>query len=401
MKKAVINTLVQIIGKGITIFISLLTTGILTRGLGSVAYGQYILISSSFVFLDSLADFGIKIMGVKLASEDKKKREEIWIQGAWAKLLMTGVAFVLGLFLINLWEGFATIRLEAMVALLMMWFTSVAGSLEIVWQTRMRMEKKVIIEVIYPSIFLLALWQYTGKITLMWVFVTYLLARIISLSLALLWERKLLAKFSRFDKEKVKLILRNSWPMGLYLLIFTGYDRAVDSLMLERFLGAKEVAYYGLSYKIYSSLLQPVYFFVASVFPLLSAKNTNKKRVFGWSALLIALGLIFMMAFTYTLAPWMVGVLGGAEFEASISILRILVLAMIFAFYNHLIGFTLISKGGQKTMLGLGLVVLTFNVSMNLLAIPRFGVVGAAYVTVVTEAISLSLMGWALLRIRK
>lgn len=401
MKKAVLNTLVQIVGKGITIFISLLTTGMLTRGLGSMAYGQYILISSSFVFLDSLADFGIKIMGVKLASEDKKKREEIWIQGAWAKLLMTGVAFLLGLILIYFWEGFFPIRLEATVALLMMWFTSVAGSLEIVWQTRMRMEKKVIIEVIYPSIFLLALWQYTGKITLMWVFVSYLLARIISLCLALLWERRLVAKFSRFDKEKVKMILKNSWPMGLYLLIFTGYDRAVDSLMLERFLGAKEVAFYGLSYKIYSSLLQPVYFFVASVFPMLSDKETNKKRVFGWSALLIALGLIFMMGFTYTLAPWMVGVLGGAEFEASISILRILVLAMIFAFYNHLIGFTLISKGGQRTMLGLGLIVLLFNVTMNLLAIPRFGVSGAAYVTVATEAISLILMSTALLRKRK
>ena len=97
----------------------------------------------------------------------------------------------------------------------------------------------------------------------------------------------------------------------------------------------------------------------------------------------------------------MVQVLGGAEFETSVGILRILILAMIFAFYNHLIGFTLISKGGQKAMLNLGLVVLLFNVGMNLWAIPRYGVYGAAGVTVLTEAVSLILMGRKLWSMRK
>jgi O-antigen/teichoic acid export membrane protein len=393
LKIPLLNTLVQVLGKMVTILISLVVTGVLTRKLGSEVYGQYILVTSAFILLDALADFGTKIMAVKMASEDEKRRETIWIQAGWLRIILSGVAFVLGLLFVSLFAGLESIRIEALVALVMIWFTSVAGSLEMVWQTKMEMGRKVLVEVLYPSIFLGMLWWTKMEINLLWVFGSYLVARIISLGVGLIQERKLIRKIVKADKKIIWEILKNSWPMGVYLLIFTGYDRAVDSLMLERMLGTREVAWYGLSYKIYSSLLQPVYFFVSSIFPLLSSKMKEKTRLFKWSAIIIGVGAILAMIFTYTQAPWMIRVLGGEEFGVSVGILRILIVAMVFAYYNHLIGFTLISKGKQKEMLKLGLVVMLFNISANLVFIPIYGVYGAAGVTGLTEALSLGLMG--------
>ena len=401
LKIPLLNTLVQVLGKMVTILISLVVTGVLTRKLGSEVYGQYILITSAFILLDSLADFGTKIMAVKMASEDEKRRETIWIQAGWLRIMLSSVAFGLGLLFVGWFPGLETIRLEALVALVMIWFTSVAGSLEIVWQTKMEMGRKVLVEVLYPSIFLGMLWWMTTEINLLWVFGSYLVARIISLGLGLIQERKLLGKIVKADKKIVWEILKNSWPMGVYLLIFTGYDRAVDSLMIERMLGTREVAWYGLSYKIYSSLLQPVYFYVSSIFPLLSSKMKEKAKLFKWSALIIGSGATLAMIFTYTQAPWMIRVLGGEEFGASVGILRILIVAMVFAYYNHLIGFTLISKGKQKEMLKLGLVVMLFNISANLVLIPIYGVYGAAGVTGLTEMLSLGLMGGKLWKITR
>lgn len=401
LKIPLLNTLVQVLGKMVTILISLVVTGVLTRKLGSEVYGQYILITSAFILLDSLADFGTKIMAVKMASEDEKRRETIWIQAGWLRIMLSSVAFGLGLLFVSLFAGLETIRLEALVALVMIWFTSVAGSLEIVWQTKMEMGRKVLVEVLYPSLFLGMLWSTKMEVNLLWVFGSYLVARIISLGLGLMQERKLLGKIVKADKKIVWEILKNSWPMGVYLLIFTGYDRAVDSLMIERILGTREVAWYGLSYKIYSSLLQPVYFFVSSIFPLLSSKMKEKAKLFKWSALIIGGGATLAMIFTYTQAPWMIRLLGGEEFGASVGILRILIVAMVFAYYNHLIGFTLISKGKQKEMLKLGLVVMLFNISANLVFIPIFGVYGAAGVTGLTEMLSLGLMGGKLWEITR
>ena len=401
LKIPLLNTLVQVLGKMVTILISLVVTGVLTRKLGSEVYGQYILITSAFILLDSLADFGTKIMAVKMASEDEKRRETIWVQAGWLRIMLSSVAFGLGLLFVSLFAGLETIRVEALVALVMIWFTSVAGSLEIVWQTKMEMGRKVLIEVLYPSIFLGMLWSTKMEVNLLWVFGSYLVARIISLGVGLIQERKLIRKIVKADKTIIWEILKNSWPMGVYLLVFTSYDRAVDSLMIERILGTREVAWYGLSYKIYSSLLQPVYFFVSSTFPLLSSRMKEKAKLFKWSALIIGGGATLAMIFTYTQAPWMIEMLGGEEFGPSVGILRILIVAMVFAYFNHLIGFTLISKGRQKEMLKLGLVVMLFNISANLVFIPIFGVYGAAGVTGLTEMLSLGLMGGRLWKITR
>lgn len=92
------------------------------------------------------------------------------------------------------------------------------------------------------------------------------------------------------------------------------------------------------------------------------------------------------------MAPMMVSILAGSEFGASVGVLRILIVALLFAYMGHLVGFTLISKEGQKEMLGVGLIILIFNLIGNLVVIPRHGIMGAAMVTVLTEMLSLGLM---------
>jgi O-antigen/teichoic acid export membrane protein len=186
--------------------------------------------------------------------------------------------------------------------------------------------------------------------------------------------------------------------MGVYMLVFTGYDRAIDSLMIDKFIGIKEVAFYGLAYKIYSNLVQPAYYFVNSIFPLLSGKTENKRKLFKWSVLIIFLVLIIGIPIAYLLAPLAIQILAGSGFGLSIKVLRILLVALFFSYLSHLIGFTLIAKGGQKQILVLGLITLVFNFIGNLLAIPRFGIVGAAWVTGASEALACGLMILALKR---
>ena len=47
-------------------------------------------------------------------------------------------------------------------------------------------------------------------------------------------------------------------------------------------------------------------------------------------------------------------------------------------------------------MLGVGIVGLIFNVILNLTLIPHFGILGAAWTTVATEAVDLGMMSWYL-----
>ncbi|MDD2483339.1 MAG: flippase [Candidatus Shapirobacteria bacterium] len=399
LKRTLLNTWVQIVAKVITILISLVTTGLLTRKLGASVYGSYTLVVSVFLLLDSIADFGTKVIGVKeAANKEGEERNRLFMQVAWTRLLTTLLAFILGIILIFGWSGFAEIRGEAMVALAMIWFTSVAGSLEIIFQTEIRMELKVLMDIIFPLIFLIILLFWNSPVTLMWVFGVYLLARVLSLSIGWGLLKKVLTSFKLqfFNKEFAINFLRESWPMGVYMLVFTGYDRAIDSLMIDKFIGVREVAFYGLAYKIYSNLVQPAYYFVNSIFPILAGKSENKRKIFKWSVVII-LGVLFLgIPIAYLMAPIAVNILAGEGFESSVTVLRILLVPLFFSYIGHLVGFTLIAKGGQKQILILGLITLVFNFIGNLIMIPKFGIIGAAWVTGASEALACGLMILAL-----
>ena len=186
LKRLMVNTGVQILGKAITVSTTLLTTGILTRKLGIDAYGNFLLITSILVFFDSLADFGTTTIGVREASKIEGSKSEdnrikLWSSVAMLRIVMAIISFGLATMFVFVWPDLKEIRMEAILAWAMILFTSVAGSLGIVWQTKLKLEIKVVVEVMFPLVFLIGLWLNRGDITLKWVFSMYLVARIISL----------------------------------------------------------------------------------------------------------------------------------------------------------------------------------------------------------------------------
>jgi O-antigen/teichoic acid export membrane protein len=84
--------------------------------------------------------------------------------------------------------------------------------------------------------------------------------------------------------------------------------------------------------------------------------------------------------------------LGGQAYLAAVEVLRILLVAMVFAYIGHLVGFTLIAKGKQKLILLIGIISLIVNIGGNLMFIPQYGIIGAAWVTVLTEMVASVLM---------
>jgi O-antigen/teichoic acid export membrane protein len=395
MKKPLVNTLVQILGKMGVVGISLLTTGVLTRKLGVNNYGNFILISSLFVFLDSLADFGTKTIGVR---EISRENSETAIEHIFnLRAMMTVASFGIGMLVIWNWKGVADIRTEAAVALSMIFLTSIAGFWEMIFQSKLRMDLKVIMDLSFPLTFLAWLWWWQGQISLLIVMSVYLMARLISLGIGYYLVSGLSAiRIKKVDFGEIKKVWKLTWPMGVFLMMFATYDRAIDSLLVQNFLGATQVAWYGLAYKMYGSLLQPAYFYVNSIFPIMGASATNKRKLFTESAGILILASVALVIGVYLAAPLMVGLLGGVDFLPSVPVLRVLILAALFSYMGHLVGFTLISEGGQKEMLKLGAIALVVNLVLNLIFIPRYGIMAAAWVTVVTEMIDCGMMRWFL-----
>jgi len=358
MLKIIKNTLYQSVAKVFMIGIGLVTTSILIRRLGDFNYGVFTLLSSSFLLVDALADLGTKIIGVREISVSKKPKK-VFFNLLVLRLGLLAIAMIVGLGLVGWYPAFTSFRNEAMLALAMSMFTYVAINFEVLFQTKERMDKKSVIDVLFPLLFMVSLLSFGRNISVVWVFEAYLLAR----ALSLVW-----AFVSLKDK---------SW---------FGIGKLDKKLIKDLFFGVIEVGWYGLAYRVYGNLVMPAYFLVSSALPNMS-KDRGKvyKKV-----MKIAMMMVLVMSpMVFMLAPLIMKILAGVDFEYMVSAkaLRILCIALVFSFINHVKGFDLISKNKEKRILWLGLAGLVFNLMANLYFVPKFSVYGAAWVTVATEAL--------------
>jgi O-antigen/teichoic acid export membrane protein len=132
---------------------------------------------------------------------------------------------------------------------------------------------------------------------------------------------------------------------------------------------------------------------LTSVFPLLSSyAATGDARLRGtiqraWDVFLI--GGLPLAAGGALLAPQIVELAGGEDFDGSITPLRILLAAGALSFVNGLFGYALIAIERQRGALWLNVSGLVFNVGLNLILVPEYGIVAAAIVTVASEILIL------------
>lgn len=394
MKKVFSNTLVQVLGKVITVMVALVTTGFLTRRLGTVVYGDFLLIQSLVLVIYGVADMGTGVIGVRELS--RKLREKTFSNLLVLRKLLALAALVVMAAGVMTWSPLLELRREVFVAGLMVIAMSFLGDLGILFHTHLRLDLKTILDIGPGVLFLFLLVMWKGELNLGLVILGYLAVRVlIVIGGMVVGDRISKVSFSlrSIDKKSLKRLLTISWPMGVYLLIFTSYDRMVDSFMIRHFLGRDNLAWYGLAYKIYGNLIMPAYFLVNSMFPLLSKNNSEGKGLVK-KGLVILLGLVVLgWPLVWLGAPVAINLLGGVNFGPGMIALRWLSLGLGFSYVNHLLGFVIVARDGQKRILGYGIVAALFNITANFFVIPTFGINGAAIVTVMTEGLMMIMAG--------
>ena len=90
------------------------------------------------------------------------------------------------------------------------------------------------------------------------------------------------------------------------------------------------------------------------------------------------------------LAPEVVELVAGSDFSGAAEPLRILLAAGALAWVNGVFGFALIAKDRQLSALWLNVSGLVFNIGLNFIFVPRYGIVAAAVITVASEILILT-----------
>lgn len=194
----------------------------------------------------------------------------------------------------------------------------------------------------------------------------------------------------RFNKFLAIEILKNSWPLMLAVAANYIYLK-IDQIIIGLMLGNYEVGLYSAAVK-----LVEIWYFIPgiicwSLFPaIVNAKKNSliiyRKKLKALYSLMVGIAL-FIAIFSTILAPWIIIVMFGQEYSGAIIILQIYVWSGIGLFLGWPISQYFLSENRSRAILFYNLFLMLANVTLNLILIPRLGLVGAALSTLVSYSL--------------
>jgi O-antigen/teichoic acid export membrane protein len=200
------------------------------------------------------------------------------------------------------------------------------------------------------------------------------------------------------DARLLRLLLIVSFPLMINSLLNQLFFK-IDVLLLKPLAGDLELGWYSTAYKLIDGLQVIPSSFVLALFPLL-ARHANGDRV-GMAALTRSgIRVLLLIAFpvavgTTALADGLIVLIAGQSYlPQSAQALQILIWYLPLSFVNGLLQYVLIAVNRQRTLTIAFVIGVIFNLGANLALIPIWGYVGAALVTVASEAVLMAPFLW-------
>lgn len=215
-----------------------------------------------------------------------------------------------------------------------------------------------------------------------------LVANILSQLLVALIGLNVLWQFAgrclQVDLYSIRYLLTNGLKLHLNA-VGTYLFTQSNILMLNYYVTKSEVGLYQLSYQLITIMLvvpQAASMVLYTIMAQKGADETwaaNKRLLFQVTILMIILS-----GLAYIIAPWAIPLIAGSEFTPSVTLFRLLLPALIGMTFSTVMANQWIGRGlfleASMLTLGCGFV----NLGLNYYLIPRFGVRGAVYATIIT-----------------
>ena len=195
----------------------------------------------------------------------------------------------------------------------------------------------------------------------------------------------------RFSWSVSKELLKDSWPLILSSIVISVYMR-VDQVMIKEFLENSDVGQYSAAVRLSEAWYFIPTIICSSLFPaIINAKMRSdelyKARLQRLYNLMVVLGLSIIVPVVFV-SDWIIQILYGSAFAESAAVLNIHIFSSIFVFLGVANQKWFISENFQAyniICLGFGMVA---NVLLNLFLIPNYGILGAAYATLISQFIA-------------
>jgi O-antigen/teichoic acid export membrane protein len=406
IKKYIANTTWLFVGQianGIITF----TVGILVaRYLGPADYGILNYIISFVALFAPLVDLGLKDIVIREIVNDNNNKEQYLGSAFVIKLIAAILTFLLIILLINnvenepntrylIWVLAAAYFFQSFNVLSFYFYATVKAKF-IVYAQILRLIVSALVKLLF-------IFTQANLNNFIYLIVGENILEIISL-LFFYQLNKQSIHLWKFNKNTVKFLLSNSWPLILSGIAVSVYMK-IDQIMLKHLAGAEELGNYVIAVKLTELWYIFPVLILNSIYPgIVLAKNSNSKRFESRVQFLSDTFTLFSIAISIVitfLAQNLINILFGSKYQTAGNILMIYVWSTFFVYSGTLSQKLFLVENIQI----IGMYTTTFgmiiNIVLNLLLIPQMGGKGAAIATLISYALSAVFLNYLFLRSRK
>ncbi len=201
------------------------------------------------------------------------------------------------------------------------------------------------------------------------------------------FRNNLSVKSWKFDKITALELLRDSWPLILSSIVISIYMK-IDQVMIKEMLDSEAVGQYAAAVRLSEAWYFIPMVIASSLFPaIINAKKKSEELYYArlqklydlmvWLAIAIALPMTF-------LSDWIVNLLFGSEYSQAGAVLMIHIWAGIFVFLSVASGKFIVNENLTKQALYRNLIGSIINIILNINFINVYGIVGAAWSTLIS-----------------
>jgi O-antigen/teichoic acid export membrane protein len=197
------------------------------------------------------------------------------------------------------------------------------------------------------------------------------------------------------DRKVMKSLFQSSWPLIFTVLITSLYMR-IDQLMIKEMLGDAANGNYASAVKLSGAWYALPWIITGSVFPaILNALRIDYdlflKRFSAAYQMLILMALAVIIPVTL-FSDEIIAVIYSGKYSESADVLKIHIWASIFVFIGYAGTKWLVAENLEKLSFVFTLFGAVVNIVLNIIVIPRFGIIGAAWATLLAQFTTYFLM---------
>lgn len=391
------NVIIATTSRFAVILLGLLATILTLRVISVEMFGVYSLVLTIGTFIQLFADFGLYITASRELGATQGKMGSIMQHIVSLRLTLLLSFFCLGIVAFISIPDLRDMALVFMCIAMGLIFQSLSQLMMGVFQVYGHIWKATVGDIIGRGVQVALLWyvMYSKQEgALMWVAVALMLSMLATFVVHSILVPHKRGMFPQVSIAAWRRIIKSSWPIALMLVLNVIYFRS-DIVILSLFRSNDEVGWYGLAYKIIENGL----FFPAMLGGLLLphmssalalSKNQRVQTILSQGLSLALYGAIIVSVILIVFASPVVAFISGrTDLYVSISLLRILTAALAIMFIGNIFGYALIALSRQRTLAVLYSLLVVCNIGANIVLIPMFGAVAAAWTTVATEAVAM------------